>query len=176
MAYITLTDLYRGLRRPAMVAIATVLGLLASAGCSSSHGGHPQTHPDGGAAGHGGAGGGGGGVKPDGGGPDQTVSTCGATGPQIAIGNSCGCDAECVSDHCVDGVCCATVVLRRLRDLRRVRLGRHLRDARRGRRAPHRRGLPRRLAGELRAGRALRRRGRLPQVPGQHLHQGHVQR
>ncbi|MFL5304164.1 MAG: hypothetical protein ACJ8F1_03075 [Polyangia bacterium] len=102
-----MTDLSRGLRRPAMVVLAALVGLLAGAGCSS-HNAHPQTHPDGGAAGHGGAGGGGGGIKPDGGGPDQAISTCGVTGPKIAIGNACGCDAECDSNHCVDGVCCAT--------------------------------------------------------------------
>ena len=90
-----------------MAAVAIVLGVFTGGGCSS-HGGHPQTHPDGGAAGHGGAGGGSGGLKPDGGAPDQAVSTCGVTGPQIGVGNACGCDADCISGHCVDGVCCST--------------------------------------------------------------------
>ncbi|HVT08857.1 MAG TPA: hypothetical protein VHO67_15470, partial [Polyangia bacterium] len=97
----------RSQARTATAAIALAWLLLAAAGCSS-HGGHPQSHPDGGAAGHGGASGAGGGAKPDGGGPDQAVSTCGAIGPKIEVGSSCACDAECTSGHCVEGVCCST--------------------------------------------------------------------
>jgi hypothetical protein len=93
-------------RWPGIPVLALVLAVVAGDGCSS-HSGHPQVRPDGGTAGHGGSGGDGG-VKSDAGGPDQAVSTCGVTGPQIAVGNSCECDAECVSGHCVEGVCCAT--------------------------------------------------------------------
>ena len=91
-----------------VAAVASLAALLVTnAGCSS-HGGSPRSHPDGGAAGHGGSGGPRRRRQADRRRPDQAVSTCGVTGPKIATGNSCGCDAECVSGHCVEGVCCAT--------------------------------------------------------------------
>ena len=47
---------------------------------------------------------------PDGGTPDggdaSTINTCGANGPALGLGDSCQCDAECGSSHCVEGVCC----------------------------------------------------------------------
>src|SRR3954465_10572187 len=47
---------------------------------------------------------------PDGGridaGDASTVITCGANGPALSLGDTCSCDAECGSSHCVEGVCC----------------------------------------------------------------------
>ncbi len=90
--------------------IATAL-LLAGVltGCGSS----PMSHPDGG-GGHGGQGGKGGAAgttvirdagTPDGGDGPPT-STCGMNGATQGQGETCGCDGECKSDHCVEGVCC----------------------------------------------------------------------
>ncbi|HXJ18822.1 MAG TPA: hypothetical protein VMT03_01210, partial [Polyangia bacterium] len=79
---------------------------LATFGCGGHSSPHPTPHPDGGAAGHGGA---------DGGvttrrdaAADQAVSTCGVGGATIDVGKSCSCDGECLSGHCVEGVCCST--------------------------------------------------------------------
>ena len=98
--------------------IATAL-LLAGvlAGCGSS----PMSHPDGG-AGHGGQGGQGGkGGKggaagttvihdggPVDGGDGPPTSTCGMNGATQGQGETCGCDNECKTGHCVEGVCCET--------------------------------------------------------------------
>src|SRR3954468_3232200 len=47
---------------------------------------------------------------PDGGhidgGDASTVITCGANGPALSLGDTCSCDAECGSSHCIEGVCC----------------------------------------------------------------------
>ncbi len=47
---------------------------------------------------------------PDGGildgGDASVINTCGANGPALGLGDACQCDAECGSNHCVDGVCC----------------------------------------------------------------------
>jgi hypothetical protein len=88
------------------VAVAVALAL-AFGGCSSSHGGHPTTHPDGG-AGHGGSDGGGITMIKKDGGVDAPVSTCGRDGPTIDLGKSCSCDGECLSGNCVEGVCCSS--------------------------------------------------------------------
>src|SRR6185369_5682979 len=36
----------------------------------------------------------------------STVVTCGANGAALGLGDTCRCDAECGSSHCVEGVCC----------------------------------------------------------------------
>ena len=74
---------------PPKLALATLFALaivpaLAGAGCHSSHGG-------------------GSGVKVDGG-PDSR--SCGDGGARKTNGAACGCNADCTSDFCVDGVCC----------------------------------------------------------------------
>ena len=103
MSFIQLPRFNAARALPALA--ATLSLLLALAGGCSSHGGQPQHHPDGGAAGNGGSGGG---TPQTDAGADHVVSTCGATGPKIETGKSCGCDAECDSGYCVEGVCCAT--------------------------------------------------------------------
>ena len=89
------------------LSIAAALFLAgALAGCGG--GGSPAPHTDGGAK-----------DRPDmmkviphpDGGPidavgDAIVNTCGANGPTLDLGDACGCDAECGSNHCVEGVCC----------------------------------------------------------------------
>src|SRR4029079_16454213 len=42
--------------------------------------------------------------------PAIEVATCGVTegGAKKAAAATCGCDADCLSGHCVDGVCCNT--------------------------------------------------------------------
>jgi hypothetical protein len=85
-------------------------------GCGGGGGTKPM--PDGG-AGHagskvdgGGGGKGGSTVHPDAGLPDGGdaggTSTCGMNGATQEQGETCGCDAECKSTHCVEGVCCDT--------------------------------------------------------------------
>src|SRR5262249_30440419 len=44
---------------------------------------------------------------PDGGDAGQ-ISTCGMNGATQEQGETCGCDQECKSKHCVEGVCCDT--------------------------------------------------------------------
>ncbi|HSY41822.1 MAG TPA: hypothetical protein VLA79_19935, partial [Polyangia bacterium] len=40
------------------------------------------------------------------GGDASNINTCGANGPALGLGDTCHCDAECGSNHCVEGVCC----------------------------------------------------------------------
>jgi hypothetical protein len=96
------------------LSIATAL-LVATflVGCGSSGG--PKPAPDGG-GGHGGhksdAGTGGTTMHPDGGPTDAgdagAINTCGMNGATQEQGQTCGCDSECKSKHCVEGVCCDT--------------------------------------------------------------------
>ena len=66
----------------ALFALA-IVAALAAAGCHSSHGG--------------------GGLKVDGG---HRRKSCGDGGVRQTNGAACGCNADCASDFCVDGVCC----------------------------------------------------------------------
>src|SRR3954465_7646679 len=88
-----------------LIGVAGLLGALAG-GCGSSS----SPHADGGDAARGDA--------RDGSGEARDLRAEMPTGPDAACGNdpatkrpvaqACGCDADCVSGHCVDGVCCST--------------------------------------------------------------------
>ena len=88
------------IRRAAVIATVLALGTLAS--CSKHNpappmvdGGPPHDGPTDGKP------------KVDMGG-DTSVDACAANGTPQVLGGSCGCNAQCASGFCVEGVCCAT--------------------------------------------------------------------
>ena len=110
-------------------------------------------------------------------GRDSGVDAPPCTAAAKATGMPCGCKAECASGFCVDGVCCAEACAGGCKTCAAPNSLGHVRQPDRGRDAARFDDLHDDARVDLRLRRQMRRRRRLPQVPGEHDVQArHVRR